>query len=322
MPRAGIRPEDRSTGGLFTFEEGNGEIVNATVCNHSIPGFDPSCVFKLSIQRLDANWTPTADEPIDEFLNVGSVSKFHPGNAKSSDDNSDALEFGGAADCGDQDEAEGTCLLSLTGKGPNDSQNLKFKAKINIFADSCLAHGVKPGLFNGYAPNLIGMKAHFTQMMLPKSADSQAKRDPSCLIVGSGGQVAGGKIAQYPNAQTGGTGNGTTAGAIGSAPAAKGKAGTKGATPTPTAPPAAPPSDDISNIALQMLALISASSAGTTLTRQKLGSKMVVLLAKNQIPNAKLRPVQDLLKNDEWFVENAGELGWTVEGDEVTIPAA
>ena len=171
MPRAGIRPEDRSTGGLFTFEEGNGEIVNAMVCNHSIPGFDPSCVFKLSIQRLDANWNPTADEPIDEFLNVGSVTKFHPGNAKSSDDHSDALEFGGAADCGDQDEAEGTCLLSLTGKGPNDSQNLKFKAKINIFADSCLAHGVKPGLFNGYAPNLIGMKAHFTQMMLPKSAE-------------------------------------------------------------------------------------------------------------------------------------------------------
>ena len=315
MPRVGVTSDQRSSGGLFTFEEGNGEIVNAVIANHTIPGFNTTCGYKLSIQRLDTNWKPTGEEPVEEFLGCGKAEKFHPGKATSSDDNSDNLEFGAAGDAGDDADAEGTCLLSATGSGPDR------KAKISIFTDSCIEHGVKPGLFNGYAPNLIGMKAHFSQFMMPK-LNKDSEKNPTCLIVGSGGQVAGGKIAQYPNAQTGGTGNGTTAGAIGSAPAAKGKAGTKGATPTPTTPPAAPPSDDISNIALQMLALISASSAGTTLTRQKLGSKMVVLLAKNQIPNAKLRPVQDLLKNDEWFVENAGELGWTVEGDEVTIPAA
>jgi len=295
---------------LFTFEEGNGEIVNAVIANHTIPGYDTTCGYKLSIQRLDTNWKPTGEEPVEEFLGCGKISKFHPGNAKSSDDNSDNLEFGAAGDVGEDTDAEGTCLLSATGAGPDR------KAKISIFTDSCIEHGVKPGLFNGYAPNLIGMKAHFAQFMMPK-LNKEKDNAPTCLIVGSGGQVAGGKIAQYPNAQTGGTG----AGASGTAPVVKGKAGAKGAASAlPVA--AAPPSDDISNIALQMLALISASSAGVTITRQKLGSKMVVLLAKNQIPNAKLRPVQDLLKNDEWFVENASELGWTVEGDEVTIPAA
>ena len=339
MPRIGVRPEEQSQGGLFAFEEGNGEIVNAVISNHTIPGFGTDCGYKLSIQRLNADWSPTADEPVEEFLKAGSAEKFHPGLASSSDDRSQELEIGAAKDAGAEEGAEGTCLLSVTGKGPDR------KSKIATFVNSCIEHGVKPGLFDGYAPNLIGLKAHFTQFMMPRLPNSTAKKDPTCLIIGQGGQVAGGKIAQFPHAQTGATGGGQGKQTAAAAPvvakpatraparpaAAKAAPAAAATAPAPAPAPVPAPSpvasdngagDDVESVAVQMLALVSDTAAGTTMTKQRLGSKLVTLLAKNRIGIKLHKPVQDLIKNDEWFAGKAEEFGWGYENGEVTIPAA
>ncbi len=80
MPRIGFDPDSLSTGGSnFDFAEGRGRIVACTAYNHEIPGYPPaSCGYKVSIQRLDANWKPTSDEPLDEFISWGPAGE-HPG---------------------------------------------------------------------------------------------------------------------------------------------------------------------------------------------------------------------------------------------------
>src|SRR5712692_4414481 len=108
MPRIGTRPEEVSTGGSsFTFVEGNGRVVDCRVVNHAIGG-QSKTGYLVSIQRLDAQWRPTQDEPVDEFLAAGATDKFdsagtliggfHPGLAASRADSNPDLEWGGRLD--------------------------------------------------------------------------------------------------------------------------------------------------------------------------------------------------------------------------------
>jgi len=325
--------EQTAGGSQFTFAEGRGEIVACVIANHAIPGYDAKCGYKVSIQQLDANWQPTTDEPIDEFLACGPVTKFHPGLAENSDDNSAELEFGAAGDAGDADGAEGTCLLSLTGAGPDK------KSKAIIFVNSLIAVGIKPALLNGYAPNLVGLKANFTQMMLEKGADYKGKNDPTALIVGVMGKQAGAVINQWPEGQ-----GATVTAAVAAAPVAA-------ARPTPrprvvkpvaavvaapvaavavapvavaaavAAVPAGAVDEVIEGVALTVLVAVADSSAGQTLTRQKIASKLVTIMAKTRVPTVQHKPVQALVASD-WFIERAAEFGWDVVGDSVSFPSA
>ncbi len=318
MPRVGSTPEEQTSGGSsFSFGEGRGRIVACMVSNDQVPGFPPpKCGYKITIQRLDAKGQPDGSEPITEHLAAGPVEKFHPGQAASSDDASPDLEFGAAKDCGDQDQAEGTCLLSGTGAGPDK------KGKLSIFSNSCIQHGVKASLFNGYAPNLVGLDAHFTAFMMEKGKDYKGKNDPTCLIIGAGGQVVAGKIYAYPSAQTG-------------APAAV--LATSKANGVPAAPVAAPAAvggavdlsaDNIASKAVETLQLIQAGAPGQTIDKTKLSSRTVVIFAKENkatpgsFPLVMHKPINELLKNDAWLTEMAGALGWVVNGNQVTLPAA
>jgi len=175
-----------STGGSnFDFAPGRGRIIAATVYNHLIPGYPPpSCAYKLTIQRLDANWKPTNDEPQDEIVSLGPAdertyesgtvapAKFHPGRAAGPDDDFSGAEPWGNPkyDCGSEAEAEGNVLLVNPdwNKGPDK------KSKGGIFSTSLVEHGVKKGLLNGFAPNLVGLEAEFTRFMMEKSRRAAA----------------------------------------------------------------------------------------------------------------------------------------------------
>lgn len=342
MPRVGSTVDEQSTGGSqFEFSEGKGRVVAAVVANHAIPGLATLCGYKLTIQRLGEDWKPTSDEPQDEFLSAGFCQTFtgepgfHPGNAKSSDDRSPELEIGMAGDMGDEDGAEGTCLLSGTGYGPM-GENGKVPAQLSIFTNSCVEHGVKKELFNGFAPNLIGLEAQFTRMMMKKSPTSTAKREPTCLIIGKGGKVAGGEVHKYPG--------GTVAGAAGKAAAGKpagagaSTAGRKanGVAGGPVAVPAEAQAlagtgdgtgdggvtEEVGLKAGELLrSMFPAGTGEQTITRARLQNKIVTLFAKHRVPANMHKPIQDAIKDDQWFGEFAEDMDWGVVGGTITIPA-
>ncbi len=346
MPRIGVRPEDLSKGGGFNFPEGRGLIVNAVITNHSIPGYSTSCGYRLSIQKLDNNGKPTADEPIDEFLAVGSVEVFHPGKADSKDDKDPQLEINGSKDLGTGDDVEGNCVLTVD-RGPSDN------AKMAIFMKAAVAQGVKSDLFDGWAANLIGMDAHFTQKMLQKPKNSKSERDPTCLIIGRGGnEVPAEKLVyKYPD----GTGVATLAGSAGSAggrptpatarstppPPAESAQHVNGA-PTPTtaqaeavsAPVAAgaadEPDDIIARRALDLInADVSKDGKGLTITRKKLGGRVLSKLATMGVRAVRHQAITDMVKKDDQFFQGylddcVGDWAMVGAGDtaSVTITAA
>jgi hypothetical protein len=314
------------------FEGGKGKIVACVVANHAIPGYAPSCGYKVSVQRLDQNWKPTSDDPIDEFLNAGPTTdektgepKFHPGKASSSDDTNPEVDVGRSLDCGGADGAEGTCLLTASGKGPDK------KSKLTHFTNSAIGAGVKPHLFNGYAPNLVGLEAEFSKFMMEKPPNSTSKNNPTALIIGTGGKPGGPEcVHKYPDAQTGvSTVSAQTVNvpAKPNGPVAVPTNGSAAAativTPISTASTSTSVSADddaVEGHAVRLLVDAGVKSKGMTLNRKKLNSKMLAPMASS-VAAADHAKVQKYWKDEAWFKEKAEDFGWTVNGEEVTFPA-
>jgi hypothetical protein len=322
MPRVGFSTAEQTSGGSnFTFAEGNGEVVDCKVVNHEIPGYPPTkCGFLVAIQPLDKDWKQTNDEPTEEFLAYGPVDKFHPGKAASSDDNNPELEFGMGLDCGDADQAEGTCVLSASGAGPDK------KSKMSVFGASLEHHGVKTALLNGYAANLVGLKAHFTQKMMPKGANYTGKNDPTNLIVGMNGQLEmqGGAVAikQFPTAQTGGPATTKR-----TAPAGPGKAAAtpinKATNGAAVASVGAGAADDtqVETLAVQVLTGMHAALPGKTLPAEKVEARVMMELAKQRVDYSLHKAVKAKISDEAWFAEQAEGLGWTVGADRsISVP--
>ena len=219
MPRIfDVSPSGQSHGGAFSFDEGNGRVVDCWTGNNEIPGFGKDCGYFVEILRLDHGWAPVPNvDTVVEFLKAGTTTytneqqgvsrpNWHPGLAGSREDPSP--DIGNEKDLGDGTEVRGNCLISQTGKGPDA------KGKLSTFTNSAIEAGVRDSVFKyGFAPDLVGLEAHFTQFMMPKVQGSTAKRDPTCLIIGQGGKVAGGSanVHKYPDSMTGGTGGGVGA---------------------------------------------------------------------------------------------------------------
>jgi hypothetical protein len=310
--RAGLSVEEQGTSGGFKFEEGNGRIVAASVVIEPIQGYDSKCGLKVGIQRLGKDWKPTSDEPVEEVLGCGGTANFHPGNmAGPADDN--------PKDLGGDDETEGNCIVSVEGK------RVDKKSKSAIFCSSLQEHGVKAGLLNGYAPNLIGLEAHFTQLMLPKGVDYTGKRDPTCLIIGKGGLVNGAEtkelIHKYPGAQTGQKGVGAATGKT--TPVVNGPPAPEMAVaPTTPLSDGAEAVSEAQEAALAVLTAIGAKGPGQTLPKQKFITRFRTYLAMEKVPRPLHKPAEALVMG-EWFGEVADALGWTVGQDgTVTLPAA
>lgn len=296
MQRASSAVADQVQSSQFKFDGGNGEIVGAVACFETPKGYEKRCGVRVTIQPLDKDWNPTDADPVSEFLSAGSADRYHPGQSDGPDDDPE--------DLGDDDAAEGNNLLSDGGKSNKQS-------KFGIFSASLENAGFKGSLLNGYLPNLVGTKAHFTQTPQPKGANYTGKSDPTALTVT--------KIAVFPYEEKAGAGAGKgKAASAPSAPSAasssKGKGGKNSA---------ADMDETAAEIAVQFLAEVQQKAAGQTLTRQNIQSRAVTGLVKLSGGNADLKKAAAaLLKNQEWLDEQATGLGWEVVADDFTPPEA
>ena len=200
MPRVGTSVAEQTAGGSqFTIEEGNVEVTGSKFVIDQVQQNPARVTLALTVRYWNKNWAALEDrEEVTENLSVGPVHskdggrKFGVGMADGPDDNDSELEIGGAKDVGEEVEAEGNCLLSATGAGPDK------KSKLAIFCASLEQHGFAAANNNGYAPNYQGLKLHVTRLKLEKGADYTGKNDPTALVCGLNGQVAGGSITQMP----------------------------------------------------------------------------------------------------------------------------
>ena len=343
MPRIfDITPSGQSHGGQFAFDEGNGRVVDCWTGNNEIPGYGRDCGYFVEIQRLDHQWNPvpTVDTVV-EFLKSGTTTyvneqqgisrpNWHPGIADSRDDPSP--EIGNEKDLGDGVDVRGNCLISQTGKGPDA------KGKLATFTNSAIEAGVANTVFKfGYAPDLIGLEAHFTQFMMPKVTGSSAKRDPTCLIVGQGGKPTGGSanVHKYPDSMTGAhpAASQTTAARSAQTQAA-GPASAPAAPATPATPatPAAgtagqAPASDVSAADIEALTLSKlvdiATKSPKAYKRAKLTSMVDARLAAKEAMeyegrtgefNALVAGVRKQMQNEAWLKVVAADNDWVVTG--------
>jgi hypothetical protein len=325
MPRVGIGTADQSTSSQFTFAEGYGEVVSAEVGLHGIPGYDPKVGFFVGIQRLDQKFNPIGDDPVVEFLSAGPTTKFSPCMATDESD-ADPTLVEALDDDGIPNGATGNCLFSLTGGGPDR------KAKISIFTKSLEEFGFPAEKLNGYAPNLIGLKAYFTQQMMEKGDNYSGKNAPTCLavkdkIIALPGEAvrkvaappAVAKKAPVPPVAA----PAVRAPSLAPAPVAASPVMPPVARPVAKAAPVAPVAIDINQVAqhtAELMASIAEGKGGKNLTFTKLQSMLVTKFGPAKIPTNYHKPIQELVKNREWFDAQAESLGWGVDGDTLTFP--
>lgn len=303
MSRVSTAVADQVQNSTFRFNEGKGLITNAAVVFEKIGDYDAKCGVRLSIQRLDNDWNPTDDEPVEETLGCGSAHKFHPSMASSPSDE-EPQDLG---DYDDAPEAEGNCINSVDG-GKIDKQS-----KFAIFSKSLEEAGFKPQYLDGYVPHLVGMKALFTQLPLPKGANFTGKTDPTCLVVKDK------KIAVFPYEQAKSAAAKGKNGASAPAPA-KGKAA---ATPTPKAAPAPAETggDEVEEAVVLFLeaeeavvlflADLAEKNPGKTMKHAKIKAHSITGLRGN-------KAAQDLVKDIEWLGNKCTEMGWEVVADDFT----
>ena len=331
MPRIGTSIEELTSGGSqFDFAEGRGRIIAASVYNHEIPGYPPaSCAYKLTIQRLDANWKATNDEPQDEIITAGPAgdgqyndgnaysAKFHPGRASGPDDNFGGEEPWGNPkyDCGDQDQAEGNVLLANP-----DVKGVSKDSKLGLFSVSCIEHGVGKKMFNGFAPNLIGLEAHFTRFMMKKPRNSKKDEAPTCLIIGKDGKVNGietkDAVHKYPDAQTGKAGVKTMPKppAQTAAPGSRTNGAPAEEAQAQAQPEAATGTEAHEQTASDILFQINVAGRGQTLSRTKLLTRVKTHMATQRVDPKLHKPIEALVQDDGWLKKKADDMDWVVVG--------
>jgi hypothetical protein len=292
---------DQVLSSQFRFNEGKGMITAVACVFDAIQGYDTKCGVRLSVQRLDNDWNPTDDEPVDEVLGVGKSEHFHPANASSADDD-DPQDLGGPEEA---EDAEGNSITSIDGK------KIDKQSKYAIFCKSLEEAGFKPAYLDGYLPHLVGLKAEFTQLPLPKGANFKGKNDPTCLAVKDK------KIAVFPyEAKKGAAGK--TAAAAAKPAAAKAAAGK----PAAAKAEAEDGDDAVNEAAMEVLAEIAGKKAGQTITRQMISSLTLTILPKIKGMTAEMQKlVKAQIKDQQWLDAAAASMEWEVVADDFTIPA-
>lgn len=299
MPKASFAKKDTVKGGL-NFEEGWFEIVEASSIVHEFPPsketgetFGPGCNVRLMLQRTDADGHATVDDPIEEFFSCGNLEEFHPGKASGADDDD-------PDDQGDELGAEGNSIVSVNGKKMSQS------SKWIRFVNSLEAKGFSAEvLANGYLPDLVGTRGFATTIELPKGRNYTGKNPPKALIVDKL------TVKPYEKAKKG---------AAKAVTAASGKTAAK---PNSKAPAADENGDaELSAKAIEMLQAVAVAAPGSTLTQKQISAKLVSVMAKNRVPAAEHKKIQDLVKDAGWLEEQCTALEYGFDGGEVTFPAA
>ena len=330
--RVGSRPEEQSKGGSqFEIQPGRYRVTSVPAGYEFPTGSTPLAGLRLNVIPLGMDWKPTTTEEQSEFLAFGWTENrdeqplYRVGKADGASDDSDELSIGGSKCLAVDEDAVGNCILHPNGNGARDDLGMAH------FTNSAIHHGVSKDLFDGYGPNLVGMEFEATRAPLEKAKKDGRQR--TALIIGRKQSVTGATaqelIHKYPDAQTGGgsttnvkTQTKSKANGVPVAPVAAAAAAANA--PAPAAAAAANSSTDDSPFqmeAIQVMSKIGEAVKGKTISRAKVNSRSLTVIATLGLNAEANKGVSALLKDDAWFTEKADELGWTVNGAEVTIPA-
>jgi len=304
MPRVGCSIEEQRSGSNFRFDEGRGRIVSICATPGAREFNKEKCVVVVGIQRIGRDGKPTEDDVVLEECNFGPLSKFHPANAKDQND----ME---PEDLGDEVGVEGNSILAIDGAFPDT------KSKMSVFAASLQNAGVRPVLLTGYWPSILDLEADFSQIKLRYES---LGTDGYNLIVKPGGNIY--NLAEI-NKRAGGaaTPNGKPATAPAQA-AAKPKP-QAASTTAPANDAGAGADDETEMLAIQLFAQLPGKKEAV-LTAQKVGTRLMTVMVAQKPPltPAQMRNVQKVTGRPGWAAEQAETMGWTVEGENITIPAA
>jgi pyruvate/2-oxoglutarate dehydrogenase complex dihydrolipoamide acyltransferase (E2) component len=267
----------------------------------------------LSIAEIDAAGNRTA-EPVDQELLCeftpmdGGLIRVRPGLMDSRDDGDpkDTAE-NGVLVLG----AEGNCLFV------DEGTKINMKNPFGNFVLTCKEKGFKPSvLAAGFLPDFVGFRAWFDLHAGKKKADGTSYND---FVVDS--------IVRFPYEPAAQAKSPTKAKSAAPAAKAAAPAANQAATPkangapAPASAPAA--NDDIKAVCIGLLQKVSvnhaaSSNSGDALTRQKITVlALQQALAKDSgIDKSQHKAIQECLKDQAWFEENAIEFGGVNSGDD------
>jgi len=199
----------------------------------------------------------------------------------------------------EHEEAYSSGAATPTDDGSGFETTPKDNSKAKRFIMSCVELGVKVGADVGI---FKGLRLHVKRVALPKmpGIDKEGDRDKTVLLatklLGAGPK---GKVT--------------------SASSAKPTTTTASAAPTASAPPAATNGEpsDLDALAAEAIITILATAPNNSIGRLKLGTAVMITLAKAKDPN--MANIKKLATDAAWLKANAEPGGWTFENDTVSI---
>lgn len=292
-------------------QAGNVEITGAVCKIHQYPPNkttgkqgDPFPCVQLEFQQYDSKWEKLDEEPVKQEFGIGKSEKFHPGLAKSADDED-------PEDLGDEVDVEGNCIAVVA-----DGAHLNKKCKWIILTDSMEKLGFKPEILgNGFLPDLIGTRGHLKTIPQDKMPNSESDKEPTALVFDS--------ISQFPYEKKGaGKSAAAKPGAKAPAPAA-GKTAAKSA----PAPAAASNTDDDEATAISTIQEIITELAGddpVSLDVRALKSKVTAKLMRNKVPIGRHKSIGALVGDVAWLEAQADSqtipMMWDGDESKVVFP--
>jgi hypothetical protein len=185
MPKVSSAPED-ALHFKGSYADGWGEVVDAKAVVFQYPPDKstgrqdtPSLFCELTIQRYREPETKDATAPESIMLSIqrsdkmtGELSLVHPGKYPNGNLEADPEDMSGGLG------AEGDTLFAL-----QDGYQINDKTKWMRFTQSLVEKGFKPAVLKRtYFPDLVGLRAYFTNLTEKKFRDDQTS-DPTVFVV-------------------------------------------------------------------------------------------------------------------------------------------
>lgn len=303
------RAKQAETG--LNFVEGMGEIVEIESVVHQFPvatkgaraGFqsEPGTMVRMMLQRLDADFKHTQDDPVEEYFGCGKLEKIHPGIADGPED---------------QDpEDRGTAIGAAGNTLWSDGSAINTKSKWAVFCASLEKAGFKPQVLDAcFLPDFVGLKAKFVSV-------DEKNQDGSVYKI-----LTVKEVIKYPYDQKGGAGS-----KKGAAAKDTDKGSTNGkASPEATQAAAAVGDEELEAGAVRILLYLASSNKASTLPKEKVAGKLVTVLnggvpdedgKRVPFPPKQHKGIQGLFKNAAWMAEKCGDLGYSYDDGALSFPA-
>jgi hypothetical protein len=171
--------------------------------------------------------------------------------------------------------------------------------------------GVKPEITGGgYSPDLIGLKGHFKTVKGAKiSFRGGQELEPNHFVADKIVPTKATAAAKKPAAKAA-----TAAAGAGAASSSKANGAANGALKAAADPDA---------IATQIVTALATELAGESRETKKFYAMAYARLVKDKsVPKEMWKPVQELLKSEDWLVEKSTELEFAYDTETLTFAAA